>query len=320
MGNLLVQGADLLRAVPGLQPLAWRLRSALHALERRLLVGRPVLPGAPALSRALAEGRPFCAGKLGATEAEAVVVFMRRQRARQAGRPVPGYPGHVLHKLFVNAGVFPQDEAVFDAFCEIYIKAAAACDFLAAWDVAGEARIIRAFCPGATLVQLRSLEPYFSPEPWSRALAGRRVLAVSPFAASIQKQFARRAEIWPGRDVLPEFELSVLRAPLSAGLAPPESPDWLTALEGLKRGMDESPCDVALIGAGAFSLPLAAHAKATGKAGLHLGGALQILFGILGQRWREHRDFKPFVNASWTSPSPEETPQAFRKVEGGCYW
>ena len=59
--------------------------------------------------------------------------------------------------------------------------------------------------------------------------------------------------------------------------------------------MDTTDYDVVLIGAGAFSLPLVAHAKRRGKVGIHMGGSLQILFGILGKRWREDKDFEGFI-------------------------
>jgi hypothetical protein len=171
------------------------------------------------------------------------------------------------------------------------------------------------------LINMRDLEPYFSARPWSRALKGKRVLVISPFVDSIQKQYARRMELWDHPDILPAFELMTLRAPFSAGLVPPpQSTDWLKALEKMKNEMDGMDYDVVLVGAGAFSLPLAVHAKEQGKVGIHLGGSLQILFGIVGKRWKEIKDFKRFIKPSWRSPSPQETPNKCTLIEGGCYW
>jgi hypothetical protein len=52
-----------------------------------------------------------------------------------------------------------------------------------------------------------------------------------------------------------------------------------------------------------------AHAKAQGRVGVDLGGALQILFGIIGGRWQNSAAFKPFFNDNWCRPSAEETPR-----------
>ena len=76
---------------------------------------------------------------------------------------------------------------------------------------------------------------------------------------------------------------------------------------------------VLLVGAGAYSLPLVAHAKRMGKQGVHLGGAAQVLFGIRGRRW-EGQPESCFYNEHWSRPIPEETPAGVEAVEGGCYW
>ena len=44
--------------------------------------------------------------------------------------------------------------------------------------------------------------------------------------------------------------------------------------------MREIEFDVAIIGCGAYGLPLAVEAKRMGKQAIHMGGATQVLFGI----------------------------------------
>ena len=69
-----------------------------------------------------------------------------------------------------------------------------------------------------------------------------------------------------------------------------------------------------------YGLPLAAHVKDLGKQAVHMGGALQIFFGIKGGRWDENPKINRFYNEHWTRPLPSETPQTFQNVEEGCYW
>ena len=77
---------------------------------------------------------------------------------------------------------------------------------------------------------------------------------------------------------------------------------------------------MAIIGAGAYGLPLAAHVKRLGKKAVHLGGATQILFGIRGKRWDEMPFFQKLYNEHWVRPLPSEVPKDYQRVEGGCYW
>ena len=53
--------------------------------------------------------------------------------------------------------------------------------------------------------------------------------------------------------------------------------------------------DVAIIGCGAYGFPLANEIKKMGKVAIHLAGATQLMFGIVGKRWEEeyiYSDFK----------------------------
>lgn len=73
--------------------------------------------------------------------------------------------------------------------------------------------------------------------------------------------------------------------------------------------------DIALIGAGAYGFPLAAFVKEKGKVAIHMGGALQLLFGIKGFRWNE----LGIYNEYWIKPSESEIPKGYKRIEGGCY-
>lgn len=78
----------------------------------------------------------------------------------------------------------------------------------------------------------------------------------------------------------------------------------------------EKKFDLALVGAGAWSLPLVAALKKNGRSGVHTGGDTQLLFGIKGKRW----DSFGFYNDHWTSLLPEESPRGSERIDSGCYW
>jgi hypothetical protein len=99
-------------------------------------------------------------------------------------------------------------------------------------------------------------------------------------------------------------------------MVPPVHRDWLDGLEQLKKAMTKQEFDIAIIGAGAWSLPLATHAKELGKIGLHLGGTLNLLFGIRGGRFEQ----RGFYNEHWIRPIEKERPKNHQLMENSAYW
>ncbi len=67
--------------------------------------------------------------------------------------------------------------------------------------------------------------------------------------------------------------------------------------------------DVAIIGAGAYGMPLADFIKIKmGKVAIHMAGATQILFGIKGKRWENHEYISKLFNDHWKYPMQKEVP------------
>ena len=222
--------------------------------------------------------------------------------------------------MSTNAGFFPATESSLDAFCDEYLCAASEIDVLGVWRNEFEQNIANQVCPAACLVPLRALEPYFHSDPWSGALAGKTVLVIHPFVDSIRENYERRrTRLFENDAVLPEFDLRLLKAVQSIARQTTAYATWFDALEDMRAQMDAHRFDVCIVGAGAYGLPLAAHAKRTGRIAIHLGGATQILFGIRGRRW-DIDEVSRFYNDWWVRPTSRETPPDAGSVEGGCYW
>src|SRR5262249_39981872 len=153
-------------------------------------------------------------------------------------------------------------------------------------------------------------------DPWSTALAGRTVLVIHPFEASVRRQYEKRELLFEDPRILPAFTLKTLKAVQSIGENPSDFETWFDALNWMCDRVREIEFDVALIGAGAYGLPLAAHVNRLGKKAVHLGGATQVMFGIRGKRWDQWPEYQKLYNQHWTRPLPEETPAAIRIYDG----
>lgn len=232
-------------------------------------------------------------------------------------------------ELMDNAGFFHSTPEDLSKFCELMIQDTQQLDMLGSW-VKDEV-LFSDTLSRIPKTRLQFLEPYFSRNPWTAALKGKKVLVVHPFAKSIESQYARREQLFDNPDVLPEFaSFKVIPAVQSIRNDDDRFSNWFQAFEWMKSEIDKSDYDVCLIGCGAYGFPLAAHVKRQGKKAVHLGGALQLLFGIRGRRWDGENygvnvGFKPgqyasLPNSHWIRPSADERPATAAKVENACYW
>ena len=263
------------------------------------------------IGQALQSDAPFMVGRFGAVEMRCVHKWMNKQP----------YSKQEREQALYAAGIFPNDDATLDRFCEIYTASMDKCDCLGVWEVTGEKKAIQKYIPNAKLFPARSIEPYYHEQPWSAYLKGKKVLIVHPFVGTIRRQIDHKDRIWTNHDILPEFQsVKFVKAVQSNAGAKPIQKDWFEALEFMMEEISKQDFDVAIIGAGAYGFPLATYIKSLGKQAIQMSGATQILFGIKGKRWDTHPIISTFYNQYWTRPSESETPASTQKVEGGSYW
>jgi len=234
----------------------------------------------------------------------------------------------LLNLLHSNAGFFPLTEKKIEQFCELMLTDMKDVDVLGGW--LPEENYFVSKLANAEKIRLMYLDPFWSNNPWTKALKGKKILVVHPFAQTIEFQYKKRQLLFENNDILPEFKsLQVLKAVQSLGKSEDRFNDWFEALNYMKSEIYKCDFDICLIGCGAYGFPLAAHVKRMGKKAVHMGGSLQLLFGIMGSRW-DHDEphffqgtfiyYAGLENEHWVRPGSNERPSSFHKVESGCYW
>ena len=269
--------------------------------------------GSEKIKNLLQSGEPFMCCRIGATEGRIVHHWMKRKK----------YTERDINNIRNLSGVFPCDKENLDKFCGEYANSLSVADAMFVWGCVGEAKIISKFAPKTVVRMLNgTYNILFYKDPWTLALKGKKVLVVHPFIDTIESQYKNRRKLFD-TEILPEFaSLSFVRA-IQTSAGEHENctyASWFEALEKMKKQIDQKDYDVALIGAGAYGIPLAAHVKKRGKQAIHMAGNLQILFGIRGKRWDNFPDYVKYFNEYWVYPSENETPQQKSMVEGGSYW
>lgn len=236
----------------------------------------------------------------------------------------------VMKQMQEWSGFFPPTKKCLSHFCELMLKDTEMLDVLGSW-IPNEKQIEDRI-KSVYRVHLRFLEPFWSEKPWTKALEGKRVVVVHPFANLIEKQYKEhRLLLFSNHDILPKFQLRTVKAVQSLGGTTNGFSNWFEALEWMKQEIGKEDYDIALIGCGAYGFPLAAHVKRQGKKAVHLGGALQLLFGIRGNRWDDPMYgvkewglpvgmYSSLPNKYWVRPGEIGRPQNADEVEGACYW
>jgi hypothetical protein len=282
------------------------------------------------IGKMIQQGAPFLIARFGASEMKILNNFQIIEKTREwsffrkyiysvkSGNKTY-FKNEYKNELRDNSGFFHNEDEYFYRFCQLYKECVKRIDVLAVWNLNGEAEFHKNYLPQADLIPFTSLEPYYYENPWSQALKHKKVLVVHPFAKSIEINFRNREQIYPN-GILPDFDLVTIKAIQTLYGNPSEFPTWFDALESMLDKIKTKDFDLAIIGAGAYGLPLGSMIKDIGRQAILLGGATQILFGIKGNRWENHPVISKLFNEYWTRPIPEEHFGNYKKMENACYW
>jgi hypothetical protein len=311
-------------------------RSGLTAMSRerfeaelgRGLIGRERF--AADIRRAVAQRVPYATGKAGISE-QAILRYPmvlaterdpRRRRAFELALGVKSLP---------LSGIFPSDPEFQRRFASFYSERLAEADSLglvpATYD--NELELLRWHHYRGEVLEYVDQEPDRSIPAddagcWLPALRGRDLLLVCPFAELLRERATESTfeAIWAktGKRWFKPRSVSAIEFPY--GYEPETQERYADALELLaeiEQQMASRAFDVALIAAGGLGLPLAVFAKRLGKVGISLGGHLQIVFGVHGERWLQRPDWRrDYFNDAWI-----RVPERYRpdmRFTAGDYW
>ncbi|WP_262690017.1 tetratricopeptide repeat protein [Kordiimonas aestuarii] len=272
----------------------------------------------PFLSDRLNGPAGFFAGRMGRVEGRIVGHIL-------SARPINA---DLYEQGELNAGITPRNADTFAQFGQIYFEASKNMDLLGVVGFENELTLLKTLDnPHLTkngwynpldLIAFRGVDRHAF-EPWTLSLRGKKVLVVHVFDASIQQQYKNRKNINVIKDIIPDFQLKTYK-PAQTSASRNVGKNWMDEYHRMREDLAAIDFDVALIGCGAYSVPLASDLRLRNKKVLVLGGAIQTLFGIIGRRWEEHYTRAGILGDGWVRPAPEERPDLADKVERGCYW
>ena len=242
----------------------------------------------------------------------------------------------LLESMNNNAGINIKTLDELLTYTESYVNAFKNAELYAVWEQFSNVYMQSDLYSQAhdSLTKLHTRKKYLSSfgfdifhhiynNPWTQSLKGKRILIVSSFVDTIQKQLLNMNKIY-GVDLFPDCKFVFVRPPQTNCGNNNKDFNWIFHFKLLcieiQNKKDEF--DVALCSCGGYGIPLLNFIHQLGKSAVYVGGVLQMYFGIIGNRWEKERPdvLKIFKNQYWTRPLASEIPQNKERVEGGCYW
>ena len=314
--------------VPILPPL-WKRRRFTEGLTGCRLSARPDFVAA--VAAAVASGSGFAAAKIG--PAERCLLYEPAHAADGADRfRRAEFEKQLVFQCSRNMGLFPADGRFYLEYARAYRT------YLTRIDSVGifidlsvrEIEIVRHYRP-PHLYFYQDQEPDRSSPSRSDLcylphLEGRRLLLVCPFADLLRQRATRETfeAVWSRTGKPWFFPADVQSIEFPYGFSAAVQTRYGTAfelLEAIMAAVAARSFDVALIAAAGLAIPLAARIKALGKVAISLGGHLQVLFGVLGQRWRDQPEWRErYINEHWIDMPARYRPAETDVCDRGAYW
>ncbi|MDA3892746.1 MAG: hypothetical protein PF517_13880 [Salinivirgaceae bacterium] len=281
------------------------------------------------LLEVLTKEEPCMIARFGATELSVLMNYFGVLKGKQIFEFIKGksfewwWNENTIRPLEHISGFFPLHDKYLRYFGELFLNDIKELDILGSWLL--NENYLEQELKGIKRVSRGMMDPFWTNMPWTKVLEGKKVLVIHPFDRTINSQYKKRDKLFNNPMVLPKFELITYKPVVSHGANSTQFGNWFEALEFMKTEIDKIDYDIALIGAGAYGFHLAAHIKRQGKKSVHIGGSLQLFFGIWGKRWdnevvSKRVNYQALVNEYWVRPADDEKPKDANKVEGAAYW
>ena len=234
----------------------------------------------------------------------------------------------ICNHIHNDAGILWEKEDDLDAYAEYIIDNLNLVTILAYWRNYPSRFVFNKFIQNNTLdINVEDLYPYpffheYQLPSWQYNLKNKKVLVVTSFSKTINKQYGKKELIWKNSEsILPSFKLITYQAVCTnGGCEDKRFKTWKDAVLFMKKEILEIDFDIALISCGGYGIPLSMELRKKGKNVIQWGGCYQLWFGIKGARWDSIPEINEYFNEYWVYPDKCETPPEHNSVDSSSYW
>lgn len=297
-----------------------------------LKIGRPLIDRAEFVAdvkRAVNKNRGYAAGRLGMSQKHWMHYPILARRKTANPKVLKLFENRLRFHGLTQEGVFPGDTGFYLRYNDFYMEHVRNLDciglYLNSWDIALEKPIIDFYELRNKFIYYVEQQPDRSPNGvespcYLPCFRGRKILIICPFAGLLRDRAERETfeGVWSklGKKWFYPESVTALEFPYGFARDTQEKYDTILDLyQEITAELERRDFDVALIGAGGLAIPIASHIKSMGRVGLDLGGHLQIVFGVIGQKWRNLAEWREnYFNEWWI-----DMPAAYKPKEDACF-
>jgi len=232
-------------------------------------------------------------------------------------------------RLDNNAGIYYRNEEDIIRYNKYYSNALKNSDGMATWND-NAIREQNHFIDKYKLPKLhyQVIEPFYQLDnniiPFTHYLNDKKVLIISPFVESFKEQMDKGFQMYTNRNIFLKEQHLIYYKSLntSAGNRIEGHTNWMDTYLQMIKEIKELDFDVALVSCGGYGLPICNYIKEhMNKSAIYVGGGLQLLFGVIGNRWLSDDKWRTRI---MESPSefirPKEKQENSERVENSCYF
>ncbi|OHD14526.1 MAG: hypothetical protein A2086_14335 [Spirochaetes bacterium GWD1_27_9] len=325
---------SLIKKIPIIQKTYSLLKTNIeeNKFQKKLRLKNPILKEEflSDLKYAIDNKTSYAVGKLGTTEQQILYypIILSKNVRRQN---LITFEDQLFRSFSQNAGLFPSDKDFILEYSKIFAESTQKIDCLGLFYQNRELEIIDHYNISSKIFHFINQEPDRS-VPNNDKLCylpffkGKKILIICPFGNLLAKRANKDTfeKVWAKTGKKWFYPAKVEGLEFAYGLsidAQKKYKNVLNLLDEIKEEITKRDFDIALIAAGGMAIPLASFIKSIGKISISLGGHLQILFGVLGQRWRDMEEFQNnYINEHWINMPKNYIPKEKENCENGCYW
>ncbi len=289
-----------------------------------------------AIEQALKAKRGLAVGKLGYSEQLVLLFFDAIQQEKTNLQSKAIRPLYLALKYHCErqTGIFPTDIGFLAQYAEFYKQQVCSADFLGLFGSPNELRILEYLPISTKFLKYGDTEPnrsipYDSTQCYLPLFSGKKILLIAPFASFAKERASKEIyeAVWKKINGKWFEPLCIATIDIPYSFADQDSTfkaftNSLALYDDIVNKIDEIDYDVALIAAGSLAIPLTVRIKNTQKIGISLGGHLQVLFGILGERWLRDKTWSEhYINEAWVRLPKSLIPKnAQTLADNKSYW
>ena len=229
-----------------------------------------------------------------------------------------------------NAGIYSKNDlSKIELYCKMHNESVIMSNYLASFEnlyVENQNFYKNNF--NVKQIHSHVLEPFYLLDknviPWSHYLKDKKILIIHPFIKSFKKQLNNDFQIFKDKRLFDKNQQFVFYKCYQTIAGNHIHNDWHETFTLMCDDIKNIDFDIALIACGGYGLPLCHYIKKDlNKSAIYIGGGLQLLFGVFGERWITSEFWKKTIeehDCKFIRPSEDEICKNADHIENGCYW